>query len=219
MTFKYYKRDKGELDTSNFPEILKAKTIIVDTLDEKTFMSLLALNEYCMDVAHITVIVTGYIAHLRGDKDVFSVASLYDTLDCLTIVPTGIQHESTHKVQSAKIAASDILRRLELSAASYVGADKSVHKFFPGVTIEANKVRTDGKVISTTLDVTGLPMEGNVIIVDDILGGGATIQAVYDIIRGARPLSDIYLWVAYNEGIHNSEFLDQFADTFIGDLI
>ncbi len=62
-------------------------------------------------------------------------------------------------------------------------------------------------------------MSENIIIIDDILGGGATIQAVHDIIKNNHPEKNIYLWVAYNEGIHSGRFLEQFTGYFIGDEI
>ena len=45
-SFKYYKRGQGELDTSNFNTLLEQGSLTVETLDSKTFVSLLAFNSY-----------------------------------------------------------------------------------------------------------------------------------------------------------------------------
>lgn len=227
-TFKYYKRGLGELDTSNFPEIVKQGEITVDNLDEKAFMSLLALDNYLFSVNEefwsfklFPVYVTGYVHHMRGDKDVFPVSQLYEILDSLEIICNNIQHESTGKIQSAHINSEIVcqnipeLRKFQ-NFVQFIGADSSVPKFFPGVGTCASKVREKGKV--TSLEFTLLKKEwtGAVVIVDDILGGGATIQMLVDEIKKQGYNGPIYMWVAYNEGIHKSEFLEQFAGYYLG---
>ena len=45
-SFQYYKRGEGELNTSNFPAIVKQGRIVIDNLDCKTFFALSCLNQY-----------------------------------------------------------------------------------------------------------------------------------------------------------------------------
>lgn len=221
-SFKYYKRGAGELDTSNFPDIVDSGFVSVEKIDEKTFMSLLALNEYARaqgDNLTIRAKVSGYVAHMRSDKDEFSPANLYNMLDHLDIRCDNVQHESNDVIKSAQISKSDIL--YDLTEASpwftlFVGADGSVPKFFPGVDCCAQKVRTNGKVQSMEFDTSKLTHAKQVIIVDDILGGGATIQMLVDIIRNHGFSGKIHMWVAYNEGFHSAEFLNQFDSHFVG---
>jgi len=228
--FKYYKRGQGELDTSNFPALLSGVT--VDKLDEKTFMSLLALQSYHKSIFNqhtninpfnIKVEVLGYVAHLRADKDLFNSAQLYEEyLPIMDFDIKNIQHESTSKIKSSKTSCFEIHIDLKPAGSTlYIGADKSVSKFCD-VKVCADKIRTYGKVTALYLDLTGIDLTEykSIVIVDDILGGGATIQMVID----ALPLplkvtKNLYLWTAYNEGIHRREFLDQFRGYNIGDLI
>lgn len=220
--FEYYKRGKGELNTSNFPNIVASGHLLVETLDEKTFMSLMALNEYMKlrkPGAVIKVEVFGYVAHLRGDKDEYPPARLYELLDHMSIECQSIQHESTPVIKSATITKADVMRDLPEATAWFtqlIGADGSVPKFFPEVDGCAQKVRANGKV--TEMDFpTPLPCSvKQIVIVDDLLGGGATIQMLVDIIRGSGFTGKIHMWVAYNEGFHKQEFLDQFDSYHIG---
>lgn len=227
QTFKYYKRGKGELDTSNFLEIAASGCVFVKTLDEKTFVSLLALNTFIGETSvtpggKVAVIVDGYVAHLRGDKDVFPVAGLYSLLTHLELVPTSIQHERTDKVSQVFTCRSAILKDLPAMNGSvgFVGADKSVAKFMAQSTRCANKVREGGKVTSLTLDASGLLDYDNLVIVDDILGGGATIYDVVKKLYEANYNGKLHLWVRYNEGIHNeNELRGNFDSHYIGDEI
>ena len=223
--FKYYKRGAGELDTSNFPDILAAGEVTIKTLDEKTFMSLLALNEYAREADEgqmIRVKILGYVAHLRADKDEYQPARLYELLDHMALHCDSIQHESTEQIRSAMITKQDILRDLPKASswfAMFVGADGSVPKFFPECDLCALKMRESGKVTDMSFPTLPHTETKQIIIVDDLLGGGATIQKLVDIIRRDGFAGPIHMWVAYNEGFHKQEFLDQFESYHIGELV
>jgi hypothetical protein len=231
-TFKYYKRGKGELDTSNFPELLQNKYIEIEELDSKAFVSLLAFNHWLdgTDAVELgydhgnffTVKVYGYIHHMRSDKDLFSPAKLYCLMPNLMFDVRSIQHESTPVIQSAKITQTEVLKDLPMICpwfTTFVGADGSVPKFMPTIEHTANKVRENGKVVSTDFTVDWPKAIKRIVIVDDLLGGGATIQMLVDTIKNQGYKGEVYLWVAYNEGIHKSEFLDQFNGVFIGKTV
>lgn len=222
--FKYYKRGAGELDTSNFPQILEDGFVDCAKLDEKTFMSALALNKYLektRQVKPIKLYVIGYVAHLRGDKDLFAVSDLYDLLNRIEIVCSSIQHESTEKVRSATITIKEIedIMGLDHGACFFIGADSSVPRFCPEITLCASKVRTSGKVTSLKIDTDFVPDNEELIIVDDILGGGATIQMLVDKLRICGLSNPISMFVAYNEGFHSKGFEGQFSSFHAGDLI
>lgn len=226
-TFKYYKRGQGELDTSNFPSILEQGVLHVDTIDSKTFVSLLAFNSWLglqrNFINKFPVNVSGYVEHLRGDKDLYPVANIYQLLHLLDITCLQIQHESTPKIKSSIITPFMIETQLGLDESKYlqgIGCDASVSKFMVGPLPCAKKVRVNGKVLRVDLSMNSLdPEAAAIVLIDDILGGGATVQMLYDIIRKSHPDLDIYLWVQYNEGIHTDEFLSQFKGYYIGDLI
>ena len=223
--FKYYKRGKGELDTSNFKTIALTLRLKVSTLDEKTFTSLLALNHYMQITENsgtIRVVVEGYVAHLRADKDEYSPANLYLMLDRMEIDCLSVQHESTAKIKSAtvdKLRVLEDLDRLSPWFTLFIGADGSVPKFFPDVDICARKVRENGKVTDMAFSMPETSQAKQIIIVDDLLGGGATIQMLVDIIKASGFAGPIHMWVAYNEGFHTQEFLDQFASYNIGETV
>ena len=227
--FKYYKRGKGELDTSNFEEILKQGHITVDKLDSKTFISLLCLNQFYTDyfgkynpINKIQVTVGGYIDHLRSDKDVFPVLNIYNILDNMDIVSTAVQHTFNSKVRQyqplTKGKILDYLYWNKKYKPLFIGADNSVKDFFPGVDLQASKVRENGKVTSITLGDFDLNTN-DIVIVDDILGGGATIAMLFNLMRDKGYTGNIHLWVEYNEGIHSDTFLDCFDKLYIGKLI
>lgn len=227
-TFKYYKRGKGELDTSNFPDIMKSGTVLVDNLDEKTFVSLLALNmelsRNSFTNSKVTVYVNGYVAHMRADKDYCDPAELYQYLNCLNIRCMLVQHDSRHGIITNLLSEAQIDSDLNLTTNMYqtVGADSSVYKFFPDVQCQAHKIREEGKVTDLVFEVEWMAHEDDevdVVIVDDILGGGATVQKLFDIIHKECPNKKIHLWVSYNEGIHTEEFLNQFDSVYIGEEI
>ena len=235
--FKYYRRGTGELDTSNFPEIVEAKCVEVHHLDSRTIVSLALLQMY-MQEEHFhlwcgredfEVIVTGYVSHMRADKDLFDPSIAYDELG-FTFDVRKVQHDSRNGIQSAEIGkfkvVDDLMQGNLFKASKYsyanttfVGADSSVHKFFPDVDVEARKVRENGKVVSLDLDVGFHDHLQGVVIVDDILGGGATIQMCVDKIKESGYTGDIFLWTEWNEGIHPEEFLEQFTGYFIGENI
>ncbi|MBL1322202.1 MAG: hypothetical protein COA63_014255 [Methylophaga sp.] len=221
--FEYYKRGAGELNTSNFPTILREKTIYIKTLDEKTFMSLLALQTWVGNKTNlITVRIAGYVAHLRGDKDLFPMSRMYDLLTLFKFECRSIQHESTDKIKSIQITQDNIEAGFDkpfYQEPIFIGADGSVIKFFPHANHSAEKVRRSGKVTGMKFDTNNLDSTNPIIIVDDILGGGATIQMLINILRKAKFTNDLFLWVEYNEGIHTKEFLKQFADYHIGEII
>jgi hypothetical protein len=229
-TFQYYKRGAGELDTSNFPELLANGYIEIQNLDEKTFMSLLTFN-YWLDTvpsekydntSFFLVKIYGYVAHLRSDKDLFSPAKLYDLFTNLMFKVYNIQHESVPMIKSAQIGQEKILMAFPQLCpwfTTFVGADSSVHKFFPDVEYEAEKIRKDGKVISTELKIEWPSAIRRVIIVDDLLGGGATVQMLVDTIREQGYEGEVYLWTAYNEGFHTDAFLSQFNGYYVGEEV
>jgi len=97
-----------------------------------------------------------------------------------------------------------------------VGADSSVPKFFPSIDTYANKVRENGKVVSLDFDMPKKHQIKRVVIVDDLLGGGATVKMLVDKIKESGYKGEVYLWVQYNEGIHKGEFLNQFNGYYIG---
>lgn len=220
--FEYYLRGKGELNTSNFGEIVRQGEIRVEQLDEKTFMSLLALNSFisqrCRAEDRVTVKVYGYVSHLRGDKDVFPVGQLYEMLDMLDIICIQVQHESTSKIKSGVIGQEAILYDLGIITPWYtgfLGADESVVKFFPKVNYCAKKVRENGKVVCTEFSYNVNHLK-RIVIVDDILGGGATVVGLVKQLRENGFKGDLYLWTAYNEGIHGQDTLRLFRESYIG---
>lgn len=225
-SFKYYLRGKGELDTSNFPQLVFQNYVVIDKLDEKTFVSLLSLNTYIKQCdpspeEKFIVHIMGYVNHLRGDKDVFSVSSLYGLLDCMSIYTELIQHESTPDVPTPIINGDIVLQDLRNSSpwyTTFVGADASVPKFFPSCAFFAEKIREKGKVKSVSFTLPDTKAK-RIVIVDDILGGGATVQMLVDSIRKQGFTGEIALWVQYNEGIHTKDFLSLFNDYYIGDNI
>tara|TARA_R110000744_G_scaffold3989_6_gene14710 strand:+ start:1364 stop:2041 length:678 start_codon:yes stop_codon:yes gene_type:complete len=223
-SFKYYKRGQGELDTSNFNTLLEQGSLTVETLDSKTFVSLLAFNSYIdsKTFTSFNVLVKGYVEHMRGDKDLFSVSSLYLThLPYLNITCAAPQHESTAKIVSAKVEPQEIVSDLEITPwyTQYVGADSSVCKFFPRVDVQAQKVRLDGKVLSNQLEKPIPQRVNRVVIVDDILGGGATVRMLVESLRKDGFTGEIYLWVRYNEAIHTEDFIDLFKGVYLGDTL
>lgn len=227
QTLKYYKRGQGELDTSNFPDIVNQGKLIIQNLDEKTFVSLLVLNEYMETQAHqmITIVVEGYVAHLRGDKDLYPPSILYGMLNNFVIVCNQIQHEvdGGYKLKISSIGLKEIqksLTDLGWGTRKYIGADSSVPKFCPEITSCATKVREGGKVIKLDYEYLSVyDKYDNLIIVDDILGGGATVQMLVDKLKSHNKNANIHLWTQYNEGIHSELFLNQFKSYYIGDKI
>lgn len=227
--FKYYRRGTGELDTSNFPEIAKAGCVEVHHLDSRTLMALDALNSYSWDnpsADEINVLVTGYVCHMRGDKDVWDPSEAYASLeaDGFTFDVRKVQHDSRNGIVTGTVTKSKICNSIETMVAtpwftSFVGADSSVHKFFSHVDVEAKKIRENGKVVSLDLYMGDTSALKQLVIVDDILGGGATIQMCVDKIRESGYKGAIFLWVEWNEGIHSEEFLKQFAGAYIGENI
>lgn len=225
--FKYYKRGAGELDTSNFKEIANQGFVYVDKLDEKTFMSLLAMDRYItLNKAELksypfVTKVKGYVAHLRGDKDVFKVADLYGLLSYVFINCNNIQHESTEFVKSNIMNETQVLKDLEICPwfTHMIGADSSVPKFFPTIQSYATKVRKEGKVVSLDYTIDFPDAIKRVVIVDDLVGGGATVQMLVDSLKNQGYKGEIYLWVAYNEGFHSQEFVDQFNGVYLGEEV
>lgn len=229
--FNYYLRGKGELNTSNFLSIVEQGVIEVERLDEKTFMSLLALNHYIEEEFvkrgepfFMKVIVKGYVAHLRGDKDLQPVQVLYSYLKNLNIECLEIQHEQYPRFIHTKLGFTDICNDLQIKVTPWytltIGCDGSVSKFFPGVGIQASKVRENGKVVD--MDLKFKPKHSDIsriILVDDLIGGGATVQMLVDIIQDKGYEGELYLWTAYNEGIHDTTLLDQFTAHYIGENI
>ena len=224
-TFKYYRRGTGELDTSNFPEIVRAGVVAIDHLDSRTLAALQILSDYAWTVPTfkgLRVIVGGYVCHMRGDKDVYDPSVAYEYLKeaGFTFEVLRVQHDSRHGIESGVITKRDVNKDLHTGNwfTRYLGADSSVHKFFPEVESEARKIRKDGKVTDLELDLTpeSLKEVCNVVIVDDILGGGATIQACVDRLRELGYEGKLSLWVEWNEGIHKPEFLEQFTHVYLG---
>jgi hypothetical protein len=235
--FKYYRRGTGELDTSNFPEIAKAGCVEVHHLDSRTLISLETLKYYLWynySGRPMKVVVDGYVCHMRADKDAFDPSEAYSHLGRFgfTFDVRKVQHDSRNGIQSGKVdwfnIRKDLIKKgsmLEYTKNKrygghfYIGADSSVHKFFPEVDVEARKVRENGKVVSLELDLPDVQDTQAMIIVDDILGGGATIQMCVDTIRESGYTGDIFLWTEWNEGIHSEDFLKQFAGYYIGENI
>jgi hypothetical protein len=228
-TFNYYKRGKGELNTENFPDLTAQDAIRVRQLDSKTFVSLLALQLHKSQISRCapkkqTVYVEGYVEHMRGDKDEFPVSTIYSYLHSFNIICLSVQHESTFKITSGILTKKEIfgdLPHLDKESVLFIGADSSVPKFFPLVDGFATKTRTDGKVTSlsfnTDLDLNRVE---DIVIVDDLLGGGATVQMLVDILKDNGFMGNISLWVRYNEDIHTSDFLcSNFFDWYIGDEV
>ncbi|QGH74675.1 hypothetical protein KNU84_gp029 [Bacteriophage DSS3_VP1] len=227
-TFKYYLRGKGELNTSNFADIVEQGVIEVEQLDEKTFVSLLALNHFIEkefvqtgEPYSMKVMVKGYVSHLRGDKDLQPVQELYEYLDNIEIECLEIQHERYPGFVHTEAGFSDICGDLMIKDTPWftvtIGCDKSVEKFFPGVMLQADKVRENGKVVSMELGFDPSSWEAHrIILVDDLIGGGATIRMLMDLIKGSGYDGEVYLWTAYNEGIHSQELLDRFDAYYIG---
>jgi len=224
-TFKYYKRGEGELDTSNFPTLCLQTIITVEALDSKTFVSLFALQMYCEQIhigpLKIKVIVEGYVDHMRGDKDLFIPSSIYSKLYRYEFTCLAVQHESTAYIQSAFLSKKELSNDINpLGKVMYIGADSSVPKFFPSVDAYATKVRTDGKVTSLDFDTSLIPWDvDSVVIVDDLLGGGATVDMLLKLIQDSGWKGYTNLWTRYNEGIHTSVFLSEFDNTYIGDKV
>lgn len=225
--FKYYKRGQGELDTSNFPEICRQGMIVVDKLDSKTFVSLLALHHYIGEKPtrcpnRLLVTVRGYVDHLRGDKDEFFVAKLYDLLYNLQFSCHSVQHTSTGTIKTSKLSTYQVVSELRIPptvTTQLLGCDGSVNDFMYFKIPSATKVRENGKVTKLSFAGSFLDTVDHYVLVDDILGGGATVQMFYDFLRAKVPDKPISLWVRYNEGIHPPEFLDQFESYYLGDLI
>ena len=229
--FKYYRRGTGELDTSNFPEIAKVGRVEVHHLNSRTLASLEALEDYLYylhtptDPVDFTVVVTGYVCHMRADKDIWDPSEAYAFLEAngFTFDVRKVQHDSRNGIQSAEIDKPEIMASIRNIPSPwftrYVGADSSVHKFFPDVDVEARKVRENGKVVSLELDMGDVSQLKQVVIVDDILGGGATIQMCVDKIKESGYTGDIFLWTEWNEGIHPEGFLEQFTGYYIGENI
>lgn len=229
--FKYYRRGTGELDTSNFPDLVKAHRIEVHHLDSRTLISLAMFQKYLQDNhldlwydrEEIEVIVDGYVPHMRADKDLFDPSWAYKELG-FTFDVRRVQHDSRNGIVTAKIdkdmlLSFDMLNRKTSYFTRFVGADSSVHKFFPDVDVEAQKIRENGKVVSLDLDLGDVTHLKQVVIVDDILGGGATVKMCVDRIRESGYTGPIFLWTEWNEGIHTPEFLDLFAGYYIGENI
>lgn len=225
--FKYYRRGTGELDTSNFPEIAAAGKVEVHHLDSRTVSALTSLDDFMFhndyDAIDFTVVVTGYVCHMRADKDVWDPSDVYEALG-FTFEVQKVQHDSRNGIVSAKINKDtlldfDMLNRKTSYFTRFVGADSSVHKFFPDVDVEAQKIREDGKVVSLDLDLGDVSNLKQVVIVDDILGGGATVKMCVDRIRESGYTGPIFLWTEWNEGIHTPEFLELFAGYYIGENI
>lgn len=235
--FKYYRRGTGELDTSNFPELAKAGRVEVHHLDSRTLVALVCLQSYLYKnldnlnycVEDFTVVVDGYVCHMRADKDVFDITEVYEALG-FTFDVRKVQHDSRNGIKSAEIDKWNVLKSIvasnpisttaySYSKTTFVGADNSVHKFFPDVDVEAKKIRKDGKVVSLDLSLGDTSKTEAIVIVDDILGGGATIQMCVDRIRESGYKGDIFLWTEWNEGIHTEDFLKQFAGVYIGENI
>lgn len=221
-TLKYYRRGTGELDTSNFPEIAHVGKVIVDHLDSRTIVSLSVLDEYLGSAGYFPteVIVGGYVCHMRADKDLFDPAKIYTSFEHLTFNCLRVQHDSRYGIKTGMITKHDIDRDTGMISwfTRYLGADSSVHKFFPEVESEAQKIREGGKVTDLKLDLTleSLRSVTTVVIVDDILGGGATIQSCVDRLRELGYEGQVSLWVEWNEGIHKPEFLEQFDKAYVG---
>lgn len=228
MKFKYYKLGQGELDTSNFDEIVENGWVSIERLGSKEFVSLLALNQYILENDYMSVqcFVQGYVYHMRSDKDLFNVSSLYrKLLPNINFKCRSIQHESNSKIKSGKLAwftvygksVSTFPELINKDDLLIVNADKSVKKFrntFPNTkTLECDKVRENGKVISMDVPTHTQTSNMKYIIIDDLIGGGATITMII-----AKLLTDydvypenIYLWVRYNEGIHNVSDFSNFG--------
>lgn len=224
-TFKYYKRGEGELDTSNFSALCLQSHITVESLDSKTFVSLLSLQMYMQQVcgfhSKIKVVVEGYVEHMRGDKDLFPTSSVYATLNRYEFICLAVQHESTAYVKSALLSKKELSKDVpSFGKVMYIGADSSVPKFFPSVDAYATKVRTDGKVTSLDFDTNLIPKgTQSIVIVDDLLGGGATVDMLRELIWSSKFKGYINLWTRYNEGIHAHEFLTKFDNSYIGDEV
>jgi hypothetical protein len=223
--FNYYKRGVGELNSSNFSKIWKQGHLNIETLDAKTFMSLSALSQWGLENrphTKIGVTVAGYVEHLRGDKDLYPLGKLYNNLTNLGIMCNQIQHDtSIANLHYPTISEDEIIDQLPsvYEIPILIGADSSVKNFLPCVTLQAEKIRKNGKVTSLKFDTKLIGSSANIVIVDDILGGGATIQMLYNAIRAGGYTNDIHLWVQYNEGIHPDDFLVQFKSTYIGQKI
>lgn len=230
--FKYYRRGTGELDTSNFPDILESGRILIDNLDARAFVSLLAFKNYAQNTLnrkhqYFTLYVRGYVEHLRGDKDEFQVSNLYrDYLrPMFKIVVQQPQHEDTSAIQGGLVFRDTIRKDLRISPRNeivLIGADSSVERFCPEVDYSFSKVRKNGKVVKVTPPAgfpEVFPESSTLVIVDDILGGGATIQQVVDTKSVLEHHGDIGLWVAANEGIHSSKLILHFDKTYIGKTV
>jgi len=225
-TFEYYKRGAGELDSSNFPLLVAQKKIVIEELRERDFVSLLTFNHYLLTKSSysgkVRIVVKGYVAQLRSDKDYYGPFCLYDLLDRLDITCMAIQHESTDKITTGFIdsyqVVSDLLLSFKATDYTLIGCDASVHKFFAEDIRCANKIREDGKVTSVELDTP--PLKKQIVLVDDLIGGGATIYQLVDVIRAAGYEGPLHLWVRYNEGIHDdSKLAAIFENVYIGDSI
>lgn len=231
--FKFYRRGTGELDTSNFHEIAKAGRVEVHHLDSRALVALDCLSDYLYGeylqnrlgypMDKFVVVVTGYVCHMRADKDTYDPTQIYISFG-ISFDVRKVQHDSRNGIKSAVIhedmlMSFTFLRGQEPEYTRFVGADSSVHKFFPEVDVEAKKIRKDGKVVSLDLSLGDTSGTEAIVIVDDILGGGATIQMCVDRIKESGYKGDIFLWTEWNEGIHTEDFLKQFAGVYIGENI
>ena len=228
-TFKYYRRGKGELDTSNFGAILAQGYVEVDRLDSKTVVTLLNFSIYLTMRGQsyeqtgvvFPLTIKGYVDHMRADKDLHDPAELYLGMSLwYDVCCEQVQHDSRNGIVSAKIDKEDVLKDLSVIQhtwfTQFVGADSSVPKFFPSVDKYATKVRENGKVVSLDYHMSKDNEVHRLVIVDDIVGGGATVQMLVDKIKESGYKGEIFLWVQYNEGIHKESFLEQFEGYYIG---
>lgn len=224
--FKYYKRGEGELDSSNFQNIYDDGSIILDDLTYRDFMSLCILDEWLNRKERkkfIEVIIKGYVPNLRGDKDLGLPNKIYDKFQWLDFTCMSVQHENTNAIKTALIKIQTITKdfpELGWDTRMFVGADSSVPKFCPEITNYAEKVRFNAKVTHvSTYQIDDLSTIANVIIVDDILGGGATVQMLIDNLNERGYKGNYFLWTQYNEAIHSFTFLNQFKSTSLGAII
>ena len=225
-TFNYYKRGKGELNTSNFVTLASQSSIVVYKMDSKTFVSLLALQMFKQQsrIKHCLqpVFVESYVEHMRGDKDVFPASTVYSTLNTFSFTCLAVQHESTGFIKSGFLSKKEVFSDIDVCPLSttFIGADSSVPRFFPGVDAFAVKEREGGKVLQLQFDTDLIDLNvADIVIVDDLLGGGATVQMLVGILRKEGYKGGISLWVRYNEGIHKDSFLNQFSKAYLGDEV
>lgn len=232
-TFKFYKRGKGELNTSNFPLILKQGSVDIPVLDAKYYQALALFDEYRYDqylesdedeYTKFKVLIEGYVHHMRADKDLVDPSKMYAELN-YDYICEKVQHDSRNGINTAYRFKEEILKDLFAEDHSgswytwFIGADSSVKNFFSEVDISAKKVRRDGKVVALSIGMGDTTNIKRIIIVDDILGGGATVKMLVDNIRDKGYTGPMYLWTEYNEGIHSDELLSEFEHVYIGDTV